>query len=503
MFIHDREIHFLDEKHCNILLENVTNIKHKLIILLLLDCGLRVSECVTLKIKNFDFKKRLLKVESLKKRDDKDIRVIPLSNRLYDYLAEYLYKIELKPDNYLFPGHNANTHLRRESVNRFLERYKYKLNIPNLHPHALRHTCATKHIANGTPLENIKILLGHKKYDTTLIYTHIPEEILRNNISKVTDKKPSFLKRLWLKLFPKEQKIINANVNGGYFTIGREKKIEKILSCVNRDINTIILGNIGTGKSHLLDVIEFDKKVLKLDDTQNIKKSLTCLILFLLNNDKLALKDLLFGDLTMNKIQTKINRESVKNLCEEIKKLTKPKEYILMIDSLDRLTPKSVTVLEELKDHFTILASAREISLNKSSFLWNFEVLQLKPLSRKDSLALVHKLSYDLDIEDYELFRNHVYEQSNGNPRVIHEIIDRYRKEPVISNEVIREIRHTGALKEIDMSVVVIIFIASLAVLRYLSREIDNESYRFIGGAALVLLIISRYFFSYSKRKLF
>lgn len=501
MFIDDREIHFLDKKNCKILLSNVQNIKHKLIILLMLDAGLRVSECVSLKISNFDFRKKLLKVQNLKKRDEKTFRVIPISNRLYRGLADYLYKNKLENDDYLFPG-NGRDHICREAVNRFLSKYRVKLNIPNLHPHALRHTCATQHVANGTPLENIKEILGHKKYDTTLIYAHIPEEILRSNISNVTDEKKNIFQRLASKVLPTPQKLININPSASTATIGRSKELEEITSFINRDINTLILGSIGVGKSHLLRSLNPKKTILKLDDTADIKKSLVYLLLYMLDNDKEAFKELIFSDLPLDKIKVKLNRESVSNLCEEIQKLTEKKEYILLIDSLDRITPKAVKVLESLKDHFTIVAAAREVPLNKSSFLWNFEIVRLKPLERRDSLELIHKLSYDLEIEDYELFRNHVVEQSDGNPRVIYELIDRYRKEPIISNEVVREVTHFGSLKEWDMSIIVIIFIASLAVLRYLSREVDNSSLRFIGGAAMILLLISRYFFSYTKRRL-
>jgi integrase/recombinase XerD len=192
---------------------------------------------------------------------------------------------------------------------------------------------------------------------------------------------------------------------------------------------------------------------------------------------------------------------SVKSLCDEIKHVVNEKEFILMIDNVDRITPKAIKTLEELKDTFTIITSAREIPLNKTSFLWNFEIIKIKPLERKFALELVNRLSYDLDIEDFELFRNHIYEQTNGNPRAIFEIIDRYRKEPVITTEVVKDIRHFGSMKEIDMSLLVVIFLAMLAVLRYVSREVDNDAYRFIGGVSLIALIIFRYLFSYTKRK--
>jgi len=495
-----QEIHFLDKKQSSLLLDNCTNIKHRLIILLMMDAGLRVSETITLMLANFDFKKRLLKVQSLKKRDKHESRIIPLSNRLYDALADYLYKTKIPADSFLFPATDSG-HISRFAVNKFLSRYKKQNNIENLHPHALRHTFATQHIANGTPLENIKTLLGHKKYDTTLIYAHIPEEILKNNIEAVERTELTIWDKIRNYISPKKQHLINIKQTHSFPIIGREEERQKIQSFINRDINTIILGGIGSGKTALLDSFQFDKKTLKLDDTDNIKKSLVNILLYLYENEKESIAQLLYGEFDTQKISAKLTRDSIANLCDEIKKLVEPKEYILQIDNVDRITPKAIKTLECLKDTFTILTAAREVAINKSSFLWNFERIELKNLKKSHSLDLINKLSYDLDIEDYNLFRNHIFEQSDGNPRVIFELVDRYRKEPVITNDVVKDITHFGSMKEIDCTLLILLFLASLAVLRYLSREVDNDSYRFLGGMAMILLVLSRYFFGYTKRK--
>jgi integrase/recombinase XerD len=501
MLIDSKEIHFLNKRDSKVLIENCNNSKHKLIMLLMLDAGLRVSEAISLKICDFDFKKRLLKVQSLKKRGKEHRRVIPLSNRLYDTLANYLYKNKLDTESFLFPNQENSDHISRFAVNKFMSRYREKHNINNLHPHALRHTFATQHIAYGTPLENIKTLLGHKKYDTTLIYAHIPEEILKNNIDTIEKKDLTLFDKIKNFISPKRQHLININTAPKLPVVGRIIEKEKIESFVNRDINTILLGGIGSGKTALLENLCFDKKVLKLDDTDNIKKSLVCLLIYLYDNDKESVAKLLFGDFDKQQIETKLNRESVNNLCDEIKKLVEKKEYILLIDNVDRITPKAIKTLENLKDTFTILTSAREVAINKSSFLWNFERVEIKNLEKKYSLELINKLSYDLDIEDYELFRNHIFEQSDGNPRVIFELVERYRKETVITNDVVKDITHFGSMKEIDCTVLILVFLAGLAIMRYLSREVGNDSYRFIGGAAMVILILSRYFFSHTKRK--
>ena len=209
----------------------------------------------------------------------------------------------------------------------------------------------------------------------------------------------------------------------------------------------------------------------------------------------------MYGDIDHDKMVLKMNRSSTKNLCDEIKKIVDDKEYILTIDRVDSITPGGVQFLEEIKDTFVIFCTARVVKLDRSSFMWNYDRLVLKPLSRTRSFELINKISYDLNAEDYDLLRNHVFEQSNGNPRVIFECIDRYRKEPVITNEVIREIRHTASLKEIDMTFIIFIGFGLMYLLRYMSKEVDNDSFRFIGGVALVLTLLSRQLLGFTKRK--
>ena len=179
----------------------------------------------------------------------------------------------------------------------------------------------------------------------------------------------------------------------------------------------------------------------------------------------------------LDKIEVKINRESVKHLCSLICSAVKKKEYILAIDRVDNIPPKSVQALELLKDHFIILAGARLVKIDRTSFLWNFDTLEIKPLSRVHSIELINRLSYDVEVEDFEFFRNHIFEQTNGNPRAIFEIIDRYRKEPVITNNVVREIRHTASLKEIDLTFMIFIGFGLMYVLNICPEKLIMKAF--------------------------
>lgn len=499
-------VDYLSKEKSELLLKTVKNIKHNLAILLMMDCGLRVSECVSLQVKNFDFKKKVVMVKSLKKRGDVVIRQIPMSNRLISVMADYLKERKPKSEEcYLFPNSKPDKiHMSRKAMNSLMDKLKKKNPaFHNLHPHTLRHTFATQMLAHGAPLHHVKEMLGHTSFNTTLIYNHTPLELLRKNIDDATEKKTVWYKRFFYKLFPKRKTtIINFNSNPQNFLVGRDGELQKIIDCLNKNINVLLLGKIGVGKSHLMKQIDFpERKILKVDEMTNLKLTFVNLLLYLYDNDKEAIKEMVFGEFDKSKIIQKLQKDSVNSLIEEILKITQKHEYILMIDNVDGITQKGMKCIELLKDHFVIITTAREVPINKANFLWNFERIDVENLSRTASLELIHRLSYDMDVEDFELYRNHIYDQSNGNPRVIFELCERYRKEMIVTDEVVRQIRHIGGIPEIDMSFIIVFILAGIAVMRYTNREIGGTSWRFIGGMALVLLMISRFFLSKMKRR--
>jgi len=102
-----RQIQFLDSNEASLLVNAIPDLKHKCIVLLMLDCGLRVSEAISLQFGNFDFQKKILKVKSLKKRKAKDYsnRIVPLQPRLYNCLVDYSKHFNKIDDHtYLFPS---------------------------------------------------------------------------------------------------------------------------------------------------------------------------------------------------------------------------------------------------------------------------------------------------------------------------------------------------------------------------------------------------------------
>ena len=244
------------------------------------------------------------------------------------------------------------------------------------------------------------------------------------------------------------------------------------------------------------------EKILRLDNFQGVKSTIGNMLLELYNGNKEKIIQLLTEDADINKLITK---DSVPNLINLLIKTTTQNEYTLIIDDITAVTPAGVTALEKLKNHFHIIAAARQIKMSHASFLSNFQKVEIKPLNRVEATQLIMQVSKPMlhRIEDIETYKNHVYDQTNGNPLFIIELIERFSKEPVISIDHIRDIRHTAALKEIDMSIPVVIGFSSLMILRYIGGEFDDDSgaFRLFGGIFMLFALFARSIFSFGKRK--
>jgi uncharacterized protein (UPF0248 family) len=329
---------------------------------------------------------------------------------------------------------------------------------------------------NGTELLVVKELLGHKSVVTTEIYTHVQNQQLQQAVNTLEPKKP-FFERLLQKLLPKREAIFTAAEKGDIkFIVGREKQMRELIDCSIKKINVLVKGNQGTGKSHLLDNLKIpNQKILRIDEFSSTKNVLVGMLIEILNKDKKELKATLFGGDDFGK---KITKESIKNLTEMLINYTEKQEYTIIVDDVERVTPTGIKALEKLNKHFHLICGARKVSISKATFLTNFQVIKLENLKRHETLEIVNRLSYSFveRIEDYEMYKNHIVEQSNGNPQFIIELVERFEKELVITQNVIRGITHSAAYKEIDMSIPILIGLSSLMVLRYLGREVGDTS---------------------------
>jgi len=177
---------YLEYNEIELLLEHIDLTKklgyrNQLIIELLYDTGLRVSELASIKLADIDFSNKTIRVIGKGNKE----RIVYFGDYGIDAINEYLNQerkalLGNKSHDYLFLNAQGNPLSARGIeliVNKIVKQagLKHKLS-----PHTLRHTFATHLLNEGADLKSVQELLGHASLSTTQIYTHVSNERLRS-----------------------------------------------------------------------------------------------------------------------------------------------------------------------------------------------------------------------------------------------------------------------------------------------------------------------------------
>jgi len=158
----------LSEEEVKQIINCVSNLKHKAILLTIYSAGLRISEAVNLKIADIDSKRKVIIIKDAKGKKDRNSL---LSEKLLVVLREYFK--QYKPKIWLFEGQFGGRYSDRSIQNVFRKACIDAKIMKKVSVHSLRHSFATHLLERGTDLRYIQELLGHSSSKTTEIYTHI------------------------------------------------------------------------------------------------------------------------------------------------------------------------------------------------------------------------------------------------------------------------------------------------------------------------------------------
>jgi integron integrase len=178
--------------------------------LILYGAGLRVSELLSLRVKDVDLEKRTIIVRDGKGLKD---RITSLPDQVLPALNQHLQKVknlhekDLKngygsvylpnalnrkyPNldkawgwQYIFPSKSLSADPRSGEIRRhhlhesaLQKAISHATKMAGIHkhvgPHTFRHCFATHLLESGTDIRNVQELLGHAHLETTMIYTHV------------------------------------------------------------------------------------------------------------------------------------------------------------------------------------------------------------------------------------------------------------------------------------------------------------------------------------------
>jgi integrase/recombinase XerD len=157
------------------LLAHAPGLKYRAALSIAYGCGLRVSEIANLKVTDIDSARMLIRVEPGKGRKD---RFAMLAPDLLDLLRQW-WRVK-RPRGWLFPGQQPAQPITTRQLNRACKAAAETAKLDKrVSMHTLRHSFATHLLEHKTDIRVIQVLLGHKKLDTTALYTRVALKTIR------------------------------------------------------------------------------------------------------------------------------------------------------------------------------------------------------------------------------------------------------------------------------------------------------------------------------------
>ena len=147
-----------------------------LLVLFLLDTGCRISEALTLHVRDIDMDNLLVTLDGKGRKQ----RLVPFSFELRRALYRYMKDTNRTPDSLLF-ANRAETKLGRRNVLRDVKLLCKRLGFtpPPRTLHAFRHTFAVNYLRRGGSVFHLQKCLGHSTLEMTRRYANLMTEDLQ------------------------------------------------------------------------------------------------------------------------------------------------------------------------------------------------------------------------------------------------------------------------------------------------------------------------------------
>ncbi len=154
---------------------NGNSTRNTVILLLLVDCGLRISELVGIDLDDINLEEGIIKIRKAKGSKE---RYVPVGNVAQRFLWKYINTSRTRP---IAPHitslllNDKGLPLTGNGVQQILQRYGKKAGIigTRCSPHTCRHTFAKNYLMNGGDIFSLQKILGHSNPASVRIYLNL------------------------------------------------------------------------------------------------------------------------------------------------------------------------------------------------------------------------------------------------------------------------------------------------------------------------------------------
>ena len=175
---------FITSEQLDQILSLTTRSDLKGIFLVAFYTGMRLSEILNLKWQSVDINTGMLHLKNTTDftTKSKKERMIPIAKPLLNVITAMQNATNCVAANFLFVD-KRNRKFNANFISKQFKKYSREAKLDeNIHFHSLRHSFASNLVQRGASIFVVKELLGHEDINTTMIYSHLNQDSLKNAV---------------------------------------------------------------------------------------------------------------------------------------------------------------------------------------------------------------------------------------------------------------------------------------------------------------------------------
>jgi len=478
----DQPLEYLTINETHALLKAVSETRDKAIITLFLNTGLFVNELIDLTVNDISFDNKTLTINAHRKRE------IPLNEESIEALAKWTKERLETPDPHFFITTKGKVQkLSMRNIDKQIRKYADRASLTrNVNAKILRNTFAINLFSKDISFNQASAILGITDPESIKRYAEAAKikAATKPNLDHIDNR--STATKLLDKIFPTKPKIIKRHstisATPDELIIGRDNIIKEISNSLIKTQSILITGQLGIGKSHILN---------------HIAKNQHNAVLI---HSPVPIKDMLKKiDMSMYPDTSHSPRTSTNEILEHITHNANADFPILIIDDMSNLKTTDIPTMLTLLEHCPILAATEETEPRLKQLWWKFRPIELKPLDTDSCKTLIQSLTQNLSISDYELMETKLLTFANGIPLSITDMVKQLSYNSVVTRDAIRKIYHEAGIKYRDWTPAIIILWALLIMSRFIALGTHSfEGYILVGFGTSFFLVV-KYFMGKMK----
>jgi len=162
-------IKYLSKEQTKKLFQSIDDLRNRILIKLMYETGMRVSEAVKCQIGDIDFENRTIYIPAQNTKTKK-ARQPRIPEYLVNEIKAYMKAKDIRK-GFLFPSKKRNSYITARMVGYIVKAYGKKCGFKWIHPHSLRHSLIVHSLMDQVPLSAVQSQVGHVNLNTTQIYS--------------------------------------------------------------------------------------------------------------------------------------------------------------------------------------------------------------------------------------------------------------------------------------------------------------------------------------------